>query len=179
MDRASVPDVVVNLCHQCVPGAENLPRQWTQEGAFVLLREIPCSGKIDLQYLLHAIGEVRGGVCVVACPRGGCHLAQGNRRAEVRVGTLKKLLGEAGLEPERVELLHCEPGATEPSVRGAVRDAVRRLAALRPNPALEIATASAPPPAARSESAIPARAAPSRRAEPAPIPAVASDGRRL
>jgi len=135
-----VPDVVVDICQQCVPGARNLPGQWMQNGAFVVTRTLPCSGKAEVQYLLHALGEVRNGLCLVAC-HGSCRHAQGNRRAEVRIATLRKLLGEIGLEPERVELVHCEPATSEQTALAAVRAAVGRLAALGPNPALE----SAPP----------------------------------
>ncbi len=74
------PDVVVYVCCNCIPQGKRLPRQWTQQGAHVLVREVPCSGKMDAQYLMHAIeGGVRG-LCVVACPKGECHLAQGNIR---------------------------------------------------------------------------------------------------
>ena len=42
------------------------------------MREVPCSGKTDGQYLLHALEGGGRGLCVVACPKGECHLAQGN-----------------------------------------------------------------------------------------------------
>jgi F420-non-reducing hydrogenase iron-sulfur subunit len=128
------PDVVVYVCCNCIPQGKRLPRQWTHEGAHVLVREVPCSGKMDGQYLMHAIeGGVRG-VCVVACPKGDCHLAQGNLRAEVRVQTIGRLLAEIGVEPQRVELVHVAGGDTGEQFETLVRGAAERLAALGESP---------------------------------------------
>ena len=134
MAEPLVPDVVVNICHNSVPTGERVPRQWTQDGNLVMVRLIPCSGKIDLQYLLHTLEGVRQGLCVVACPTGTCQLAQGNLRAEVRVRTAQKLLGELGLEPERAELLHSSASDPPGSLERLVRGAVARLASLPPSP---------------------------------------------
>jgi coenzyme F420-reducing hydrogenase delta subunit len=96
----------------------------------VLVREIPCSGKIDAQYLLHALEGVTHGLCVVACPKGDCHFHEGSCRAEVRIRTIRRLLAEMGLEPERAELLHCSPEEPFSKLEQSVRTAVRRLSAL-------------------------------------------------
>ncbi len=99
-----------------------------------MVREVPCSGKMEGQYLLHALeGGVRG-LCVVACPKGECRLAQGNYRAEVRIGTLRRLLTEIGLEPQRIELLHASPDGPFEQFEGMVRDAVERFCALGESP---------------------------------------------
>jgi F420-non-reducing hydrogenase iron-sulfur subunit len=111
-----------------------LPRQWNQEGAHVLVREVPCSGKMDGQYLCHALEGGAQGVCVVACPKGKCHLAQGNYRAEIRVRTLQRLLTEIGIQPERAELLHVLPEETVGQIEERVRDAVARICALGESP---------------------------------------------
>ncbi len=125
------PDIVVYVCQNCMPEAGGMPRQWNQDGAHVLVREVPCSGKIDAQYLFHALEAGGHGLCVVACSRGKCRLGEGNYRAEVRVRTVRRLLAEIGLEPERVELLrrasddHLGEGVEE-----LARGAVQRLCAL-------------------------------------------------
>ena len=101
-------------------------------GARILVQEVPCSGKMDGRYLFHAFEGGARGVCVVACPKGECRLAQGNYRAEVRVRMVRKLLGEIGLEPERSELLHCSPEDSFDSLEESVHQAVNRLCALGP-----------------------------------------------
>lgn len=125
------PDVLVCVCHNCVPDGERLPRQWAEDGARVQVTEIPCSGKIDAQYMFHALEGGARGLLVVTCAAGSCRLAQGNYRAEVRVETVRRLLAEMGLEPERVELLRCDP---EDEFARAVREAVGRICALGESP---------------------------------------------
>jgi F420-non-reducing hydrogenase iron-sulfur subunit len=124
MPEVLSPDVIVYVCTNCIPQGGRLRRQWSQDGARILVREVPCSGKMDGQYLLHAIEGGAWGLCVVACPKGDCHLAQGNYRAEIRVRTVQRLLAEIGLQPERAQLVHCSadepPQALEQRVRGAV-----------------------------------------------------------
>jgi coenzyme F420-reducing hydrogenase delta subunit len=128
------PDVVVYVCTNSISEGRRLPRQWNQDGMHVLVREVPCSGKIDGQYLFHALEGGSQGICVVACPKGECHLAQGNYRAEIRVRTVQRLLKEIGLEPERAELVH-SPGDDSPhQVEQLVRDAVQRICALGGSP---------------------------------------------
>lgn len=128
------PDVIVYLCPNCVPKGGRRPRQWRQDGAHVVIREVPCTGKIDVQYLFHAIEGGGNGVCVVACPRGECSLAQGNYRAEVRVRTVQRLLAEIGLEPDRAEFLHCSPNDPPDRFEELIRDAVTRLCRLGDSP---------------------------------------------
>lgn len=128
------PDVIVYLCQNSVPQGMPLPRQWEQNGAHVLVRVVPCSGKMDSQYLLHAIEGGGRGVCVVTCAKGECTLAQGNYRAEIRVATMQRLLKEIGIEPERAELVRCQPGASAEEFDKAMRDSVARIAALGPSP---------------------------------------------
>lgn len=128
------PDIAVYVCVNCIPEGKHLPHQWTQDGARALVREVPCSGKMDAQYLLHALEGGARGVCVAACPKGECQLAQGNYRAEVRVGVIQRLLAEIGMEPERAELVHREPDASFDQFEQVVRDAVGRICALGESP---------------------------------------------
>jgi coenzyme F420-reducing hydrogenase delta subunit len=129
------PDIVVYVCQSCVSEDGGMPRQWSQDGAHVLVRQVPCSGKIDAQYLFHALEAGSHGVCVVACSHGNCSLGEGSYRAEVRVRTVRRLLAEIGLEPQRVELLHCaSDDQLGESVGELARGAAQRLCALGESP---------------------------------------------
>jgi len=133
-DQLICPDVVVCVCRNCVPDGGQLSQQWQQCGSHVLVREIPCSGKVNVQYLLHALEGGARGLCLVTCPLGQCRLAEGNYRAEIRIDTVRRLLGEIGLEPERVELLHCSPDDPPDRLKQLVHDAVERIGALGESP---------------------------------------------
>ncbi len=134
MAGAASPDVIVYICHNSVPESRHLPRQWQQGGVLVTVREVPCSGKMDAQYLLHAFEGGGRGICVVACPRGECHLSQGNYRAEIRIGTVRRLLAEIGIEQERAEIVHSSSDDTFEHLEALVRDAVARICALGDSP---------------------------------------------
>jgi len=134
MPEVLSPDVVVYVCTNSIPQGGHLPRQWSQDGARVLVREVPCSGKMDGQYLLHAMEGGSRGLCVVACPKGECHLAQGNYRAEIRIRTVRRLLAEIGLEPERAGLVYCSSDDSPQELEQLVRGAVERICALGPTP---------------------------------------------
>lgn len=121
------PDIAVYVCVNCIPDGGHLPRQWMQGDTHVLVREVPCSGKMDAQYLLRALEGGARGICVVACPKGECQLAQGNYRAEVRVRVIQRLLTEIGMDPERVELVHRLATASYDQFEQQVRDAVERI----------------------------------------------------
>jgi coenzyme F420-reducing hydrogenase delta subunit len=131
MNESRHPGICVYVCHRCIPNGNHLPRQWNQDGVRVQVTVLPCSGKTDAQYLFHAIEAGAQGVLVVTCPKGECHLSQGNYRAEIRIRTVRRLLAEIGLESERAELVHC---AQNDNLNGLIRDAVNRFCALGMSP---------------------------------------------
>ena len=126
VDRV-IPEVVVYLCKNCLPQSGRLPAQWTEAGLHVRVREIPCSGKIDAQYLLHALEGGMHGVCVLTCPKGKCTLTQGNYRAEVRIHTVQRLLKEIGLDPQRAQIINCPGDQSLDQIKNMINDSARRF----------------------------------------------------
>ena len=45
---------------------------------------LPCTGRVDVNMLLHAFCEGADGVMVAGCEEGSCHFMQGNIRAKKR-----------------------------------------------------------------------------------------------
>jgi len=64
--------------------------------------QVPCAGKIDLQYILDAFVSGADGVLVMACHPGNCKSERGNTYASWRVEDAQRLIAGAGLEPERL-----------------------------------------------------------------------------
>jgi coenzyme F420-reducing hydrogenase delta subunit len=58
---------------------------------------LPCSGRVNLLYLLKAIETGADGVLLLTCPIGECTYVQGNLRAQKRIEAVDDLLVEAGL----------------------------------------------------------------------------------
>ena len=130
MAQAVSPDILIHVCQNCIPGGGQLPRQWVQDGLHVVVRQVPCSGKTDAQYLFHAFEGGASAVCVVACPAGECRLAQGNYRAQVRVGMVRRLMQEIGVEPDRIALVHCSKDDPAGRLERLTREAVEKFAGL-------------------------------------------------
>ncbi len=134
MAKSYSPEVVIYVCRNCLPPGGRLPRQWRQDGLQVLVRTMPCSGKIEGQYMFHALESGAAGLCVVACPKGECTLAQGNYRAEVRVRTVQRLLSEIGFDGRRARLLHSSPNDPPEHLQNLVRGVVSEISTLGANP---------------------------------------------
>jgi len=123
-------EAAVFICKNCFPETASLPTQWNHAGMHVRIRIIPCSGKIDAQYMLHAFeGGVRG-ICVITCPEGKCKLSQGNYRARVRTGTVRRLLSEVGFDPENARLVQCAGDETAGRIKEIINEAVDRFTGL-------------------------------------------------
>lgn len=65
---------------------------------------MPCTGRVDILHLLHAIEDGADGVYVVGCLEGECHFIDGNIKARRKVNYVKGILESLGIEPDRVEM---------------------------------------------------------------------------
>jgi len=131
MTQNAISDVIIYLCKNCLPQGGRLPSQWSEGDVHIKVKEIPCSGKIDAYYLFHALEGGARTVCVMTCPKGECTLSQGNYRAEVRLRTVQRLLGEIGLDPERAILINCPADASLDRLKGLISEAVGSTAAMK------------------------------------------------
>jgi coenzyme F420-reducing hydrogenase delta subunit len=67
---------------------------------------VPCTGKIDVLYVLKAFSEGADGVMVAGCLEGDCHFKTGNIRAKRRIERVRALLDEVGVGGRRVEMFN-------------------------------------------------------------------------
>lgn len=63
---------------------------------------LPCSGKINLLYLLKAFEKGVDAVFLVTCPEGECRFMEGNARAFKRAAAVNDLLREIGFSRDRL-----------------------------------------------------------------------------
>jgi F420-non-reducing hydrogenase iron-sulfur subunit len=63
-----------------------------------------CSGRVDPTFVIKAFEKGADGVLVCGCHPGECHYEAGNYKAMRRVMLLKRLLGQYGIEEERLRL---------------------------------------------------------------------------
>ena len=92
MDRE--PLILAFCCHYCAYAAADLAGSMRlQYPQNVRVLRLPCTGKIEVNYLLAAFERGVDGVIVAGCLEGGCHFLEGNLRARRRVARAKELLG--------------------------------------------------------------------------------------
>jgi len=128
------PIIIAFCCHYCAYAAADLAGSMRLEYPDnVRVLRLPCTGKIEIDYILAAFERGVDGVIVAGCLEGGCHFLEGNLRARRRVERAQELLSEIGLEPERLEMFNLS------SAEGArfaeiVTEMTGRLAEMGPSP---------------------------------------------
>ena len=99
----------------------------------VKILRIPCTGKVDALYLLKALEDGADGVYVAGCEEGDCHFLVGNIRAKKRVGYVKSILKDLGINPGRAEMYNMS-AADGPRFVDVAREFTKRIKALGPSP---------------------------------------------
>ena len=74
---------------------------------------LPCSGKVDILYLIKAFETGADGVAIVACKQGECRYLEGNLRARKRAEAVDTLLEELGLGKGRMVIIQMKDGGIE------------------------------------------------------------------
>jgi coenzyme F420-reducing hydrogenase delta subunit len=69
---------------------------------------LPCSGKVNLLYLLKTIETGSDGAVLMTCKFGECRFIQGNFRAQKRIEAIDDLLEETGLGRGHVKFIQLE-----------------------------------------------------------------------
>ena len=128
------PLIIAFCCHYCAYAAADLAGSMRlQYPTNVRVLKLPCTGKLEVNYLLTAFERGVDGVIVAGCLEGGCHYLEGNLRARRRVERAREILSEIGLEPERVEMFNLS-SAEGPRFAQIVNEMSTRLAKLGPSP---------------------------------------------
>lgn len=130
MTQQFEPKILALCCHYCAYAAADLAGSMrVQYPPNVRILHLPCTGKVDIEQIMRAFERGADGVIVAGCLEGGCHFEEGNLRAKQRVKLAKKIISEAGLEPERLEMynLSSAMGVTFAEIVTEVTDRVRKL----------------------------------------------------
>jgi coenzyme F420-reducing hydrogenase delta subunit/Pyruvate/2-oxoacid:ferredoxin oxidoreductase delta subunit len=105
----SEPAIVGFACRYCAYAGEEPIVVKAKLPKNVKTVDVLCSGKVDALYLLKAFEFGADGVFVAGCLAGECHNDKGNVHAGQRVGYVKKLLDELGLDGARLEMFNMSP----------------------------------------------------------------------
>lgn len=99
------PKIVGILCNWCsYTGADLAGTSRTKYAPNIRVLRVMCSARVDPTFVLKALREGADGVLICGCHPGDCHYVEGNYKAMRRFPLLKKMLGDLGVEDQRVRL---------------------------------------------------------------------------
>ena len=128
------PEIVAFCCNYCGFAAADLAGiQRMQYSTGVRIVHMPCTGKIEMEYILDAFERGVDGVLVVGCLEGGCHFMEGNLRARKRTDRVCSILDEIGLGSGRLKMVNLSD-AMAPEFVQHVQEIVSTVTALGPSP---------------------------------------------
>ncbi len=100
----------------------------------VKIVKVPCTGRVDIAFVLKAFENGADGVYLAGCLEGDCHYLVGNIRARKRVEYLKHILEECGIGGERVAMYNMSSAEGQRFAEVA-REMTEKIRNLGPNPA--------------------------------------------
>ena len=126
------PKILAFCCNWCTyAGADLAGLNRMEYPADIRLLRVPCSGRVNPQYVLKAYQNGCDGVLVCGCHPGDCHYATGNYYAKRRMLVYKRLLEYLGLEPDRF-IVRWISGSEAGKFRDTVIEATERIRELGP-----------------------------------------------
>ena len=101
------------------------------EGDTIKTIGLPCSGKVDVPYLMKAFETGADGVAIVTCPKNECRHFEGNLRAHKRAEAVESLLEEIGMTAGRMAVFECGKQDTE-QLMGEIKQFINKVRNLPP-----------------------------------------------
>ena len=126
------PRIVAFFCNWCTYTAADLAGVSRLKYApNVRVIRVMCSGRVDPQFILEALARGADGVLVGGCHLGDCHYVEGNYKTLRRFQLLERMLGDLGIEPDRVRLEWISASEGE-KVRTVINEMVQTIHGLGP-----------------------------------------------
>ena len=97
------PNIVILRCNFCSPpGVERAMASKLKDTFRPIMIKANCTGRIDPTFIIDAFVKGADGVMIAGCAPGDCHFVSGNYKAGRNVLLLKRILGQLGIEPDRL-----------------------------------------------------------------------------
>lgn len=134
------PEIIAFCCYYCAFAAADLAGVMRLSyPTNIRIIRIPCTGKLDILYLLKAFEEGADGVMVAGCEEGSCHFQKGNFIAKKRVAYTKKLLRQIGIDDKRLEMfnLSSSMGPRFAQIAAEMTEQIRKIGPSSLKPSLQ------------------------------------------
>ena len=126
------PRIVAFFCNWCTYTAADLAGVSRMKYApNIRVIRLMCSGRVDPQFVMEAFNRGADGVLIGGCHPNDCHYAEGNYKCLRRHELLRRMLGDMGIEPERLRLEWIS-AAEGDKVKSVINDMVEKVKALGP-----------------------------------------------
>ncbi len=113
MTEEGCPQICMFFCSNCLD-REEVVGYCTQLGVDKRMAiSLPCSGKVNIPYLVKAFETGADGAVVLTCEMDECRHLEGNRRAKKRVQAVDSLLDEIGMGTGRIAIFEVKEGGHE------------------------------------------------------------------
>jgi len=128
------PKILVFCCNWCAYAGADLAgiSRLHIKPYFRVIRTM-CSARVDPEWILEAFRLGADGVMVAGCHPGDCHYIGGNYRTRRRIALLRSLLGQFGLDKQRLELAWISAGESE-KFAVTVNSFIDKIVELGPSP---------------------------------------------
>ena len=138
MTKEFEPNIIGFLCNWCsYAGADLAGTSRIKYPSNIKSIRVMCSGRVDTVFVLEALKKGADGVLIAGCHPGDCHYQSGNYKTNRRIKLLKKLIGEMGVEPNRIKFEYISASEGQKFAK-VVTEFVDELKKLGPSPIKEI-----------------------------------------
>jgi F420-non-reducing hydrogenase iron-sulfur subunit len=105
MSKEWTPRIVAFFCNWCTYTAADLAGvSRLKYASNTRVIRLMCSGRVDPQFILDALAKGADAVLIGGCHPFDCHYSEGNYKCLRRYELLQRMLGDMGIEPERLRL---------------------------------------------------------------------------
>ena len=126
------PKIIGFACNWCTyAGADLAGTSRIQYPPNIRVIRVPCSGRINPQFVVRAFQRGADGVLVAGCHPGDCHYSTGNYFTRRRYLLAKRLIEYLGVEPERLQVRWIS-GSEGQKFADTVREMTEKVRALGP-----------------------------------------------
>jgi len=128
------PRILALLCYWCSYSAADFAGvERVDAPANYRVIRIRCSNSVNTALVMRMFQQGVDGVLVAGCPEHSCHHLRGNFLADKRTDLMRALMGQLGLDPERLRFEYI--GAPmQAKLMDTLRKMDARLRTLEPNP---------------------------------------------
>lgn len=109
--------IYVFYCANSLAGEDMLRIRGGLQGDKIKEIRLPCSGKVNIPYLVKAFESSADGVVILTCKQDECRQIEGNKRAQKRAQAVDSLIEEIGLGPGRIMVVQLKDAGVEQVIK--------------------------------------------------------------